>query len=177
MNRASSSLVSTRKLAYAGLFIAMGMVLKMFEISVTQNFRIGFTTVPTIFSSIVLGPFYGFAIGFLSDFIQFVLKPDGGAFHLGFTLTSAMYGVIPGLFAMWLKKRNIEMNYFHFLLIMFFCEVMCSMILNTVFLVQLYGYATIAMIPQRILKAVIMIFLDSTILYFLYKNTKNKIKI
>ncbi|MCO8194237.1 MULTISPECIES: folate family ECF transporter S component [Anaerofustis] len=177
MNRASSSLVSTRKLAYAGLFIAMGMVLKMFEISVTQNFRIGFTTVPTIFSGIVLGPFYGFAIGFLSDFIQFVLKPDGGAFHLGFTLTSAMYGVIPGLIAMWLKKRNIEMNYFHFLLIMFFCEVMCSMILNTVFLVQLYGYATIAMIPQRILKAVIMIFLDSTILYFLYKNTKNKIKI
>ena len=177
MNRASSSLVSTRKLAYAGLFIAMGMVLKMFEISVTQNFRIGFTTIPTIFSGIVLGPFYGFAIGFLSDFIQFVLKPDGGAFHLGFTLTSAMYGVIPGLFAIVLKRKNIEMNFMHIFAIALCCEVLCSLLLNTVFLIQLYGYATIAMMPQRIIKAVVMIILDSAILCFLYKNSKNKIKI
>ena len=113
MNRASSSLVSTRKIVFAGLLIAMGIVLKMFEISVTPNFRIGFTTVPTIFSGILLGPIYGFAIGFLSDFIQFVIKSDGGAFHLGFTLTSALYGLIPGLIAMMVKRKNIELSLKH----------------------------------------------------------------
>ena len=117
MNRASSSLVSTRKIVFAGLLIAMGIVLKMFEISVTPNFRIGFTTVPTIFSGILLGPVYGFAIGFLSDFIQFVIKSDGGAFHLGFTLTSALYGLIPGLIAMMVKKKNIELELKHIVLI------------------------------------------------------------
>ena len=177
MNRASSSLVSTRKLVFAGLLIAMGIVLKMFEISVTPNFRIGFTTVPTIFSGILLGPVYGFAIGFLSDFIQFVIKSDGGAFHLGFTLTSALYGLIPGLIAMMVKKKNIELELKHIVLIVVLCEVICSILLNTVFLIQMYGYATIAMIPQRFIKAVVMIFLNSAIIYFLYNNTKNKIKV
>lgn len=177
MNRASSSLISTRKLAYAGLFIAMGIVLKMFEISVTQNFRIGFTTLPTIFSGIILGPIYGFSVGFLSDFIQFVLKPDGGVFHLGFTLTSAMFGVIPGLYVYYLKKRGVNLNYKHIFLIVLICEVICSMLLNTVFLIQLYGYATVVMIPQRLVKSVVMVALDSVILCFLYKNIKNKINV
>ncbi|WP_294468332.1 folate family ECF transporter S component [uncultured Anaerofustis sp.] len=177
MNRASSSLVSTRKIVFAGLLIAMGIVLKMFEISVTPNFRIGFTTVPTIFSGILLGPIYGFAIGFLSDFIQFVIKSDGGAFHLGFTLTSALYGLIPGLIAMMVKRKNIELSLKHVVLIVVLCEVICSIILNTAFLIQMYGYATIAMIPQRLIKAVVMIFLNSAIIYFLYNNTKNKIKV
>ncbi len=177
MNRASSSLVSTKKLVYAGLLIAMGMVLKMFEISVTPNFRIGFTTVPTIFSGIILGPVYGFAIGFLSDFIQFVIKSDGGAFHLGFTLTNALYGMIPGLIAMFLKKKNIEIKGGHIFFMVLVCEVLCSMLLNTAFLVQMYGYATIAMMPQRLFKAVVMIFISSAIVYLLYKNTKNKIKV
>ncbi|MCR2033090.1 folate family ECF transporter S component [Anaerofustis stercorihominis] len=177
MNRASSSLVSTRKIVFAGLLIAMGIVLKMFEISVTPNFRIGFTTVPTIFSGILLGPIYGFAIGFLSDFIQFVIKSDGGAFHLGFTLTSALYGLIPGLIAMMVKRKNIELSLKHVVLIVVLCEIICSIILNTAFLIQMYGYATIAMIPQRLIKAVVMIFLNSAIIYFLYNNTKNKIKV
>lgn len=177
MNRASSSLVSTRKIVFAGLLIAMGIVLKMFEISVTPNFRIGFTTVPTIFSGILLGPIYGFAIGFLSDFIQFVIKSDGGAFHLGFTLTSALYGLIPGLIAMMVRRKNIELSLKHVVLIVVLCEIICSIILNTAFLIQMYGYATIAMIPQRLIKAVVMIFLNSAIIYFLYNNTKNKIKV
>ena len=177
MNRASSSLVSTRKIVFAGLLIAMGIVLKMFEISVTPNFRIGFTTVPTIFSGILLGPIYGFAIGFLSDFIQFVIKSDGGAFHLGFTLTSALYGLIPGLIAMMVKRKNIELSLKHVVFIVVLCEIICSIILNTAFLIQMYGYATIAMIPQRLIKAVVMIFLNSAIIYFLYNNTKNKIKV
>jgi len=177
MKRASSSLVGTKKMVYAGLLIAMGIVLKMFEISVTPNFRIGFTTVPTIFSGIVLGPIYGFMVGFLSDFIQFVIKSDGGAFHLGFTLTSALYGLIPGLVSMYVKNKNIELNLYHIIFIVVTCELICSIFLNTLFLVQMYGYATIAMIPQRFIKAVIMIFLDSGILYFLYKNTKNKLKV
>ena len=176
MNDTGSGFVNTRKIVYAGMFIAMSMVLKLFEVSVTQNFRVGFTTLPLMVSGMILGPFYGFLTGFLADILNFFLKGDGGAFHIGFSITNGLYGLIPGLMLVWLGKKKKEFSFKSILAFVICAEVICSMVLNTVFLVQLYGAATTAIIPQRIIKALVMIVINTAILTVLYTNAKTMFK-
>ena len=176
MNDTGSGFVNTRKIVYAGMFIAMSMVLKLFEVSVTQNFRVGLTTLPLMVSGMILGPFYGFMTGFLADILNFFLKGDGGAFHIGFSVSNGLYGLIPGLMAWWLNSRKKDFTLATIAVSVICCEVISSIVLNTLFLIQLYGAATTAIVPQRIVKAIVMMAVNTAILYVLYRNMKSMFK-
>lgn len=96
----------------AGLFIAMSLVLKvMFEIYVPlagmPALRINFASIPLMLSGIVLGPTTGFLVGAIADIINFIAAPSG-PFFPGFTLVSALSGMIPGLIFKYMKK---DFNY------------------------------------------------------------------
>lgn len=166
----------TLKLVYGALFIALGIILKYFEISVTPSFRISLTTIPTMLSGVILGPVWGFSVGLLSDIIQYFIKSDGGAFNIGFTLTSALYGLIPGLFAVYLKKKNKEIGKKEIIIIVCVCQVICSVVLNTLLLAWMYGNGIFATVPVRVFKALMIGVIDCIVLYFLHKQLKNKIK-
>lgn len=93
----------------AGLLIAMSLVLKvMFEVYIPLGgipaLRINFTSVPIMISGIILGPVVGFLSGVASDLINFMVKPNGPYFP-GFTLVSALSGMIPGLIYKYMKKE------------------------------------------------------------------------
>ncbi|MDD2493774.1 MAG: folate family ECF transporter S component [Tissierellia bacterium] len=97
----------------AGLFIAMSLVLKViFEIYIPLGgmpaLRINFASIPIMLSGIILGPVIGFCTGTAADIINFIAKP-GGAFFPGFTLVSALSGMIPGVIYKYLK-RDINYN-------------------------------------------------------------------
>lgn len=97
----------------AGLFIAMSLVLKVvFELYIPlagiPALRINFASIPLMLSGIVLGPATGFITGACADIINFMAKP-GGPFFPGFTLVSALTGLIPGLIYKYIKK-NINYN-------------------------------------------------------------------
>jgi ECF transporter S component (folate family) len=90
-----------RHLAFTGIFIAMSVVLTRFAslriaIGGIEGIRIGFGTLPIILSGMLLGPISGALTGALADIIGFVLSPMGPYFP-HFTLTSSLYGVIPGI--------------------------------------------------------------------------------
>lgn len=96
----------------AGLFIAMSLVLKtMFEFYINlagiPALRIGFSSIPLMLSGIVLGPSIGFITGAAADIINFLAKPSGPYFP-GFTLVSALIGLIPGLIIKYIRK---DINY------------------------------------------------------------------
>lgn len=96
----------------AGLFIAMSLVLKViFEIYIPlagmPALRINFASVPIMLSGIILGPVMGICTGAAADIINFIVKP-GGPFFPGFTLVSALSGMIPGIIFKYMKK---EINY------------------------------------------------------------------
>jgi ECF transporter S component (folate family) len=98
-------------LVLAALFVALSAILKLtFEIYFLPTLRFNFATVPIMVSGMVLGPIWGFAVGALSDIINFILKPTG-PFHYGFTLATALNGFIPGLIFWLAKKRKKEFNY------------------------------------------------------------------
>ncbi|HBD06060.1 MAG TPA: hypothetical protein DCY93_01450 [Firmicutes bacterium] len=59
-------------------------------------YRLSLTSVPIVISSLILGPLYGGIVGGLGDLIGALLFPVGPYFF-GFTLDSALLGVVPGL--------------------------------------------------------------------------------
>lgn len=96
----------------AGLFIAMSLVLKViFEIYIPLGgmpaLRINFASIPIMLAGMILGSIIGFCTGAAADIINFIVKP-GGPFFPGFTLVSALSGMIPGLIYKYIKK---EINY------------------------------------------------------------------
>ncbi len=68
----------------------------------TQN--IGFTAVPLIIASIVLGPLPGAAVAAIYDTLSYLLF-TGGAWNPIFTLSEMAIGFIPGMIYSWFKKH------------------------------------------------------------------------
>lgn len=68
----------------------------------TQN--IGFTAVPLIIASIVLGPVGGTIVAAIYDTLSYLLL-TGGAWNPIFTLSEMMIGLVPGLVYVWFKKH------------------------------------------------------------------------
>lgn len=71
----------------------------------SQN--IGFTAVPLVIGSIVLGPVAGTAIAAIYDTLSYLLL-TGGAWNPIFTVSEIMIGLVPGLIYVWFKKHPIK---------------------------------------------------------------------
>ena len=96
-----------RRVAFAGMFIALNIVLTRFfsytvVIGGVQNIRLGFGEIPVILSGIMLGPVYGAITGALADLIGYPLTP--WVYFPGFTLSSAT-GLLPGLMSLLFRKK------------------------------------------------------------------------
>lgn len=111
-NAVIRSKTRTQILVYAGLLIAISIVLKiLFEVYIPlggfPSLRINLNSIPIILGGLLLGPLPGFAIGVISDLLCFIIKPNGPWFF-GFTLSSGLTGLIPGLLWPYLKNRKLK---------------------------------------------------------------------
>lgn len=87
-----------RSLVAAALLLALHTVLALFvSLQVSDSLRISFSFITNVVTGAFFGPVMGFVCGGLGDVIQFILKPTG-AFNPGLTLSSAIAGLIYGLF-------------------------------------------------------------------------------
>lgn len=87
-----------RSVVAAALLLALHTVLALFvSIQVSDSLRISFSFVTNVVTGAFFGPVMGFVCGGLGDIIQFILKPTG-AFNPGLTLSSALAGMIYGIF-------------------------------------------------------------------------------
>jgi len=117
-----SSSTRTRVVVNCGLLIAISIVLKtLFEVIIPlggfPSLRVNITALPIMLSGILFGPLAGFAVGFISDILCFMIKP-GGPFFIGFTLANGLTGLIPGLLFMMLRNKKIKhLEWFNMLFI------------------------------------------------------------
>jgi ECF transporter S component (folate family) len=147
-----------RKMAYTGLFTAISVILTRFfagNINILGVFalRLSFGEVPIMLSGILLGPVYGIACGALSDLIGYAISPVGGPYFPGFTLTSALTGLIPGLMARYYR------NYWNWFFVITIVSVTAavSVLLNTLWLSLMHGKAYLALLPPRIIGKALLI--------------------
>lgn len=106
------STTRTRIVVNCGLFISLSVVLKiLFELYIPlggfPTLRLNLTAIPIMLSGILLGPVAGLAVGTIADILSFIVRPSGPYF-IGFTLSSALTGFIPGLLFMILRKKDVK---------------------------------------------------------------------
>jgi len=111
-NAVSVSKSRTHFVVNCGLFIAIAIVLKLaFEIYIPLGgfpaLRVSLTTLPIMLSGFLLGPAAGFVVGFITDTLAYIVKP-AGPYFVGFTISSGLSGLIPGLIWKFLKHKNIK---------------------------------------------------------------------
>ncbi|MGM0396388.1 MAG: folate family ECF transporter S component [Bacillota bacterium] len=174
------SKISVRTMVKAGFLVAISIVMTRFAyimvpLAGVSALRISFGDLPLMMSGMMFGPLVGGMTGLAADIIGFLINPMG-PYHPGFTLSSILWGVIPGLFFLrFSNSRNLDkaFSYRNIFIAVLTVTVVISLGLNTYWLSKLYGRGFIILLPPRILAAVISIPLHTVVLKYLMKHMKN----
>lgn len=172
-------IMDTKTMVKAGLLTALSIVLTRFmyifvPLGGAQTLRISFGEVPVMMSGLLFGPVVGGITGAAADLIG-VLVNSQGAFHPGFTLSSILWGVIPGLLYLIFRRAGTYEKVYSFkniLIAVGAAYIVVSLMLNTIWLQQLYSTGVLALLPGRIINTVVSIPLQSILITTLFKYLK-----
>lgn len=153
----AKELTQTRNMVLCGLMGALAIVLSYTtSIYITPNIRIGFSNLPNISVDYLMGPVVGLIFGGAMDIIKYFVKPNGGSFFPGYTLTAMVSGLIYGIL---LYKKPIKL--WRVLLSEVLVKLICNCGLNTLWLTITGGEAFMVLLPARFIKNLVFIPIDA----------------
>ncbi|MDR0841032.1 MAG: folate family ECF transporter S component [Christensenellaceae bacterium] len=157
---------TTRKLVLCALLTALGVVLGgLLNIPAmplgAYTLKIGMGMLPVLLAAVLYGPLYGGIVGGLTDLLQALIFPKG-AYMPWFTVIGILFGILPGLFF----SKGQEPKPGRLLLAVGTGQVVCSVVLNTLLLMWIYG-SPYQIVYARIVNQAVMIPLYTLILYYL----------
>lgn len=160
----------TRVLVFLSLLVAMNVVLThMIPVIQVDIIRISFGFVPQSFSSMFFGPLIGGIGAVLGDIIGMIIAPKGPYFP-GFTLSALLTGMIYGIF-LFRKPKTLLRIMLAVLCITLFVDIG----LNTYWLTILLGKGYMALLPARVIKSAIMLPVQTSVIYLLWRYAGNYI--
>lgn len=176
--------MTTNTMVRAAFLTGLSIVLTRFlsimlPIAGLPTIRIGFGTIPIFISGLLFGPGVGGITGVAADFIGMLINPMGMAYHPGITFSAFLNGAIPGVFALYFRKRPINGSYVTFnriLIVETFLGITNSIFLNTLWLTQLLGKGFLVLLPARAINAVINIPLMTVIIFKILDHFKKETK-
>lgn len=162
---------NTRNLVLGGLLVAASLILTRFFgfLAFGGSVRISLGGVPIALAGALLGPVAGGIVGFCADVVGATLFPQG-AFFPGFTLTAILSGVIPGLF---LYGKKISWSRVAFSQSV--STIICSLILNTLWLTIILQKGFLILLPTRVVAAVITTIIEIILMVVLLKSLDGKL--
>lgn len=119
------------KIILTSILIALNIILERFLAYSVWNNTVSFGFITVAFAACYLGTPYAMAVAGLGDLIGAIIKPFGPYF-VGFTITNLLVGLILGLF---LRKNA---NLLKIGLAIISSKIVCSLILNTIWISILY---------------------------------------
>ena len=147
-------LCHAKTVVLCGLLAALAIVLSMVaSIQLGPYIKIGFSGLPNRIVEFLFGPAVGCLFGGALDLLKYVLKPDG-PFFFGFTFNAMLSGLIYGTL---LYRRPVSIK--RIVIAEFFVKLV-------IWISMLYGKGFIALLGPRVIKNVIMLPIDSFILFF-----------
>ena len=157
-----SKLKNIKVLTTAAMLSAVAVIFGFFKIPISNIIEIRLQTFPIAIAGALFGPYVGAIVGIIADVGGYIAKPTG-AFFPGFTLSSALTGVIFGAFL------NVKSSGFTLLWRTFLAvgvnTIVTGLLLNTLWLSILYGNPLSAVFIARLPKEVVMIPINIVILY------------
>lgn len=147
-------------LTVCALLVAIATVLGFFKLVVVPELiEIRFAFMPIGMSGMLFGPLVGGIVGALADVLGYLVKPTG-PFFPGFTIATAVSGVIYGVF-LYRKKVTIP----RVMLAQAVESVVVSLLLNSLNLSILYGNGFLAVLTPKIVKAIALYPFKTALLY------------
>lgn len=153
-----------KKLIKISLLIAIEVILTRFCSIQTPVVRIGFGFLPIAIIAMMYGPLSAGISYVIGDFLGMALFPSGPYFP-GFTLTAFLTGIAFGVFLY--KKPKTWTRIIGAVLTV--CLVL-NLGLDTYWLSIIMGQGYLALLPTRIMKAVLMIPIQSVIIGIIWKK-------
>lgn len=157
----------TKTIVIAGLLSALNVVLGMFEIVIIpETLYLSFNYLSVSVLGYLCGPIVGALAGGICDILKFLANPQG-FFFFGFTLNEILTGTIYGLF---LYKNNITFKR------CFACRlcivVFINILLTPLWLNMMYGKAWLVYASTRIVKNLVLLPIESIIMYYVLKTVR-----
>lgn len=144
-----------KTVVFMGLLVSMSVILtRFFGVMIGNTIRISFGGVPIIIAGILFGPLAGAITGIAADLIGVMVRSMGGYF-IGFTISAALVGYIPGLF--FLNQKTDEYPLSKIILSVLTVEILVHLIINTIWLIVMYNRGFLVIFPSRLLTRVIII--------------------
>ncbi len=159
-------LKSIRCITLISMLGAVSIVLGSLVFMVGDFLKVGFNFLPNEFVYYLFGPVVGVVYGATLDLLTFIVRPTG-PFFFGFTLSAIITGFLYGVI---LYKRPLSLK--RILVANLVQLVVIHLLLNTYWLTMLYGYNFIAILPLRALKALIMLPVETIMLYMVIKGVE-----
>lgn len=162
--RASAKeLKSTSTLTVSAMLTALNVVLHFFTVVISDFLQISFSFLPLALTGLLYGPIVGGIAGGVGDILKYIVRPTG-AFFPGFTLNAILSGIIYGLI---LYKKPVTLK-------RAFAAVLCNtliihLLLTPLWLSIMYGKGYIVLFSARLVKNIIMLPIETAMLYSLAK--------
>ena len=153
-----------KKLIQISLLIAIEVILTRFCSIQTPIVRIGFGFLPIAIIAMMYGPLSAGIAYTIGDLLGVVLFPSG-AFFPGFTLTAFLTGIVYGVFL-----YNKPVTWYRIIgAVLTVCFVL-NLGLDTYWLSIIMGKGYIALLPTRIMKAVLMVPVQTIIIGIIWNK-------
>lgn len=160
-----------RVLVYMSLLVSIYVILAhVFSVIPGNTMKISFSFLPLAFGSMLFGPLIGAIGGALGDIIGTILVPKG-PFFPGITLDVFLSGFIYGLFLYKKPKTILRIS-----LAVLCITVFVNIGLNTYWLTILLGKGYMAILPGRIVKNAVMLPVQISMLYMMWKYVGSRIE-
>ncbi len=163
MKSSAKQLNRVLTVSMTGMLIALSVVLSFFTIALSNVLQIGFAFLPLAAGGMLYGPVVGGIMGVLSDVLGYFVRPNG-PFFPGFTLNALISGALYGFF---LYKRTVTLK--RVIAVSVLITILVNMLLNPLWLSIMYGNAFIVLFTGRIVKNLVMLPINTTLLYSILK--------
>lgn len=151
----------TAQLVIMAFMIALEIILTRFLSINTPIVRIGFGFLPVAVLGMLYGPLWAGAAYAIGDILGALLIPTGPYFP-GFTATAFLTGAVFGLF---LHNRTVTWK--RALAASAVVVIVLNLCLDTFWLSILMGNGVLALLPARLLKAAVMLPVETLVITFI----------
>lgn len=157
-------------LAGAAMLSALKVVLNVFTIPVSNMLEIGFSYLATSLSGYMYGPMLAGLMGIAADILGYFIRPNG-AFFPGFTFNEFLLGFIYGCF---FYKQSVSLK--RTIAAQLTVVLLINMCCTPLWLYIMYGKSFFALMGIRIIKNIIKLPIDISLLYFTLKTAEKRRK-
>ena len=145
---------------FCGLMGGLSIILTMVaSVKMGPYINIGFSWIPNRIVDFMFGPIVGMIYGGARDIVKWMAKPDGD-FMIIYTFVPMLTGIIVGTL---LYKKPVSLV--RIIIVQIIIKIFINAGLNTYLMSVTGGKAFMELLPLRLLKNVIMIPIDSMILF------------